>query len=67
MEEKHVLDEDQAVHLRNSREEAVQNPRGLEGLEVRRAGAPSSCSERDNQEVKHHGQTAEISAECHDW
>lgn len=53
VEEEHVLYEDQAVDLRHGRKETVEDARGLEGLEVSGAGAPSRGGECHDEEVEH--------------
>lgn len=53
VEKEHVLYEDQAVDLRHGRKEAVEDARGLEGLEVTGPGAPSCGGECDDEKVEH--------------
>jgi len=63
MEEEHILDEDQAIDLRHSREKTIEDASSLERFEVGSPGAPSGCGEGDDQEIEHHRQTTEVSTE----
>jgi hypothetical protein len=67
VEEEHVLDKHHTSRLSARGEEAIENASAHERVKGFGGGAPDGRGQGDDEEVKHDGQTAKVSAQHHSY